>query len=70
MSTQREIAFLEALAVINSLLQLVGRANQAALELSAYFERIRAEGREPTDAELDELRQKSLDARDQLQGLN
>lgn len=66
MSTPQNIAFLEALAIINSLLQLVGNANKAALELMALFEKSRAEGRDLTDAELDDLRQKSIDARDRL----
>lgn len=59
-------SMLEILAIINTILQLVARSNAAALELTAYFDRIRAEGREPTDAELEDLRQKSIAARDRL----
>jgi len=68
MSTPQSIGLLEALAIINSLLQLVGQANKSALELMAIFEKARGEGRDLTDAELDDLRQKSIDARDRLLG--
>jgi hypothetical protein len=56
----------QAISLLTSALQLANEAVASANELAALLERSRAEGREPTDAELDAARASLLAARDRL----
>jgi len=68
MSNGNRDAVLDVLIALNTILALIARANEMAVELMAVFEKARSEGRDLTDAELDEFRRKSVEARDLLTG--
>ena len=61
-------AVLDVIVALNTILALIARANEMAVELMAAFEKARSEGRDLTDAELDGFRQKVIDARAKLAG--
>ena len=56
----------QGISIVISLIQLAAEASAAAVELNKLIDNARAEGRDLTDAELDQLRAGVTAARDRL----